>query len=194
MQLCEKLIFCCSQVLSSVACAGCIVLLLCGMEYAAAYATVSGNLLLCTGVVLFCVFLTPDACVCTTFAGMVRDTGEATERFLRAAAAGDISTTRELDEAAQHALAAVGQAVTDPHDVKQLTHELSERASVLRSRVAALVYSVRDAVDEEDKLLNLGLVSCWWQSYTTSCWCILPLMLLLSPTWITCYKVCSAVL
>lgn len=81
-------------------------------------------------------------------AGMVRETGEATERFLRSMAAGDPAATQELQQAAAAGLAAVSacqQAATAHMCLSSMSNQMVERAQQLNRQLAGIMEVLRDA-------------------------------------------------
>jgi hypothetical protein len=80
-------------------------------------------------------------------AGMVRETGEATERFLRSVAAGDASAKRELEEAAAAALANVTSPcnASDPSSMAALAGNLVQGANSLNRQLQGLLAALRSA-------------------------------------------------
>jgi hypothetical protein len=78
---------------------------------------------------------------------MVRETGEATERFLRSVAAGDVSAKRELEEAAAAALASVTSPcnASDPSSMTALAGNLVQGANSLNRQLQGLLAALRSA-------------------------------------------------
>lgn len=79
---------------------------------------------------------------------MVRETGEATERFLRSMAAGDASAKRELEQAAAAALANVTSPcnAADPCSMVALAGNLVNGAHSLNRQLQGLLTALKSAV------------------------------------------------
>ena len=81
--------------------------------------------------------------------GMVRETGEATERFLRSMAAGDADATEALQQAAAAGLAAISSctaaASAQGHlALGPLSSQLLERAQQLNKQMASVLRAIRN--------------------------------------------------
>jgi hypothetical protein len=102
-----------------------------------------------------CCCLTAAAC-----AGMVRETGEATERFLRSMAAGDASVKRELEEAVAAALVNVSLPcnTADPGSMTALAGNLVQGAHTLNRQLQGLLTALRSATG----MPRQGCVGCGW--------------------------------
>ena len=90
--------------------------------------------------------LLPHCCICV---GMVRETGEATERFLRSMAAGDADATEALQQAAAAGLAAISSctaaASAQGHlALGPLSSQLLERAQQLNKQMASVLRAIRN--------------------------------------------------
>lgn len=77
----------------------------------------------------------------------MRETGEATERFLRSMAAGDAAAKKELEEAAAAALASVTSPcnAADPGSMAALAGNLLQGAHSLSRQLQGLVAALRSA-------------------------------------------------
>lgn len=82
---------------------------------------------------------------------MVRETGDATERFLRSVAAGDASAKKELEDAAAAALATVTSPcnAADPGNMVALAGNLVQGAHNLNRQLQGLLSALRSAAGEE---------------------------------------------
>jgi hypothetical protein len=79
---------------------------------------------------------------------MVRETGEATERFLRSMAAGDAAAKRELEQAAAAALARESLPACSGSDcasLAALAHNLAAGAGGLNRQLQGLLAALRTA-------------------------------------------------
>lgn len=87
-------------------------------------------------------------------AGMVRETGEATQRFLRSMAAGDASAKKELEEAAAAALASVTSPcnAADPGSMAALAGNLLQGAHSLSRQLQGLVAALRSTAGGSGRL------------------------------------------
>lgn len=87
----------------------------------------------------------------------MRETGEATERFLRSMAAGDASAKKELEEAAAAALASVTSPcnAADPGSMAALAGNLLQGAHSLSRQLQGLVAALRSAAGGSERLLVL---------------------------------------
>ena len=82
--------------------------------------------------------------------GMVRETGEATERFLRSVAAGDASAKKELEDAAAAALANVTLPcnTADPSCMVTLASNLVMGAHNLNRQLQGLLTALRSSAGQ----------------------------------------------
>lgn len=78
---------------------------------------------------------------------MVRETGEATERFLRSMAAGDASAKQELEDAAAAALLTVTSPcnASDPDSMVALASNLVQGAHNLNRQLQGLLAALRSS-------------------------------------------------
>ncbi len=100
---------------------------------------------------------------------MVHDTGEATERFLRSAAAGEVDISQHYNAAAQHAMQAVALPPQAKPCLLSLSAELAERARAVSAEVGRLVAGVKVLAEEDEQLLTAGVVSGGGACHCSSC-------------------------
>eukprot|EP00879_Flechtneria_rotunda_P013007 GHRR01013582.1.p1 GENE.GHRR01013582.1~~GHRR01013582.1.p1 ORF type:complete len:337 (+),score=91.82 GHRR01013582.1:198-1208(+) len=93
------------------------------------------------------------------FTGMVRETGEATEKFLRSMAAGDVAAQQELQQAAAVALVAVSLPCTapEPANLGALAKNVAQNAVILNQQLNGLLRQLQAQMAADGDSLSAQL-------------------------------------